>query len=130
MDGRPFIGIASAGFDSDANRVANETRLVKGNLVYAYGALRTIATWRPARFTLEVDGQDAVSFSGYSVAAANSPAYGGGMFLAPDARLDDGQLDVVCTGSGPRRRFLLNLPRVFSSTHVESPSVRIERARR
>ena len=129
VDGRPFIGIASAGFDSDANRVANETRLVKGNLVYAYGALRTIATWRPARFTLEVDGQDAVSFSGYSVAAANSPAYGGGMFLAPDARLDDGQLDVVCTGSGPRRRFLLNLPRVFSGTHVESPSVRIERAR-
>lgn len=127
--GRPFIGIASAGFDSEANRVANETRLVKGNLVYAYGALRALTGWRPARFTLELDGRDPVSFSGYSFAAANSPAYGGGMFLAPDARLDDGQLDIVCTGDGPRRRFLLNLPRVFSGTHVESPSVRIVRTR-
>ncbi len=34
-------------------------------------------------------------FTGYSVAAANSKAYGGGMFLAPDAELDDGKLDVV-----------------------------------
>src|SRR5437588_5355323 len=37
---RTFIGIASCGFDSDANRIANETRVVRGNLVYAYAALR------------------------------------------------------------------------------------------
>src|SRR6187200_407931 len=35
-NGRPFIGIASCGFDSVANRIANESRLVKGNLVYLY----------------------------------------------------------------------------------------------
>ena len=40
---RTFISIASCGFDSDANRIANETRLVRGNLVYAYGALRALA---------------------------------------------------------------------------------------
>ena len=34
-------------------------------------------------------------FIGYAVAAANSKAYGGGMYLAPDAELDDGKLDVV-----------------------------------
>ena len=43
VDGRPFIGIASCGFDSEANRIANETKLVKGDLVYAYGALRALA---------------------------------------------------------------------------------------
>ena len=37
------------------------------------------------------------SFSGYSVAVANSQAYGGGMFIAPDAELDDGLLDVITT---------------------------------
>ena len=36
-NGRTFVGIASCGFDSDANRIANDTRLVRGNLVYAYG---------------------------------------------------------------------------------------------
>src|SRR4051812_32498026 len=39
IEGRPFIGIASCGFDSDANRIANEAKHVKGNLVYLYGAL-------------------------------------------------------------------------------------------
>src|SRR5215207_9318638 len=33
---RRFLCIASCGFDSDANRIANETRVIKGNLVYAY----------------------------------------------------------------------------------------------
>lgn len=129
VDGRPFIGIASAGFDSEANRVANETRIVKGNLVYAYGALRALATWSPARFTLELDGGRTLSYQGYSVAAANSSAYGGGMFLAPDAQLDDGQLDIVCIGQTSRRRYLRDLPKVFSGSHVQSSSVHIERAR-
>src|SRR5205807_6033374 len=59
---RTFIGIASAGFDSEANRVANETRLVRGNLVYAYGALRALASWRPARFEVRIDGGEPEQF--------------------------------------------------------------------
>ncbi|HMJ03439.1 MAG TPA: diacylglycerol kinase family protein, partial [Conexibacter sp.] len=66
---RAFVGIASCGFDSDANRIANETR-VPGDLAYLYGALRALAGWRPARFELELDGQLLVHV-GYSVAAAN-----------------------------------------------------------
>ena len=45
-----FVGIASCGFDSEANRIANQTRLVRGNLVYAYGALRALVGWQPATF--------------------------------------------------------------------------------
>jgi YegS/Rv2252/BmrU family lipid kinase len=132
VEGRPFIGIASAGFDSEANRIANEAKLVRGDLVYAYGALRALASWRPARFELELgheEGVERLAFSGYSVAAANSPAYGGGMYLAPDAELDDGLLDVVMSGRGSKRRFLYTLPKVFQGRHVESPSVRIVRTR-
>ena len=50
VDGKSFVGIASVGFDSDANRIANEAKLVRGNLVYAYAALRALAEWKPARF--------------------------------------------------------------------------------
>ena len=39
-NGRPYLGIASLGFDSDANRIANDAKLVQGNLVYLYAALR------------------------------------------------------------------------------------------
>jgi YegS/Rv2252/BmrU family lipid kinase len=93
--GKPFIGIASCGFDSDANRIANEARVVRGNLVYAYGALRALASWRPATFSVRFDGGEPHVARGYTVAAANSKAYGGGMWMAPAAALDDGLLDVV-----------------------------------
>jgi YegS/Rv2252/BmrU family lipid kinase len=129
VDGRSFIGIASVGFDSEANRIANRTRLIRGNLVYAYGALRALVAWTPARFTLDLDRGRRVTFAGYSVAAANSRAYGGGMFIAPQAELDDGMLDVVCSGNCTKRRALYNLPKLFSGRHVESPSVRILRSR-
>jgi YegS/Rv2252/BmrU family lipid kinase len=129
VDGRAFIGIASAGFDSDANRIANEAPPRLGNLVYAYGALRALAAWTPARFEIELDppGERHV-FTGFSVAAANSRAYGGGMFLAPAAKLDDGKLDVVVSERVSKRRFLANLPRVFKGTHVKLPSVHVFRA--
>ena len=41
-DGEVFVGIASLGFDSDANRIANESRVIRGNLVYLYAALRAL----------------------------------------------------------------------------------------
>jgi YegS/Rv2252/BmrU family lipid kinase len=125
-DGRPFIGIASLGFDSDANRIANAAPARLGNLVYLYGALRALAAWRPATFTIVVDGAT-TTFTGWSVGCANSKAYGGGMFLAPDALLDDGLLDVVCTVRTPKLRFLRHLPRVFKGTHVQLDSVRVLR---
>jgi YegS/Rv2252/BmrU family lipid kinase len=128
-NGRSFVGIASCGFDSEANRVANATRLVKGNLVYAYGALRALVGWRPATFTVRPIGEESRGITGYTVAAANSGAYGGGMLLAPEASLRDGMLDVVMIGSIHRLRFLALLPTVFSGRHVRQPNVHILRAR-
>jgi YegS/Rv2252/BmrU family lipid kinase len=124
-----FVGIASAGFDSDANRIANEAPPWLGGLVYAYGALRALASWRPARFEIELQPSgERHTFTGYTVAAANSRAYGGGMYLAPDAMLDDGLLEVVVTEHVGKLRFLANLPKVFKGAHVKLPSVHVFRA--
>ncbi len=126
---RTFIGIASCGFDSDANRIANQTRLVRGNLVYAYGALRALLGWRPARFEVKVDGAETRTVRGYTIAAANSKAYGGGMMLAPDASLEDGLLDVVIIGEISKLRFLRGLPTVFTGEHVHEPNFEMVRGR-
>jgi YegS/Rv2252/BmrU family lipid kinase len=129
VHGRTFVCIASCGFDSEANRIANETRLVRGNLVYAYGAVRALAAWRPARFELTLDGGRRHVVTGYSVGAANSKAYGGGMYAAPGALLDDGLLDIVTLAVMPKRRFLFSLmPKVFKGTHVNEPEVTVLRA--
>jgi YegS/Rv2252/BmrU family lipid kinase len=126
-----FVGIASAGFDSDANRIANEAPAWLGGLVYAYGALRALLFWRPASFDVELDPPgEHHRFTGYSIGACNSKSYGGGMNAAPDALLDDGLLEVVICESVSKLRFLTRiLPKVFKGTHVHEPSVRVFRAR-
>jgi YegS/Rv2252/BmrU family lipid kinase len=126
-NGKRFLGIVSVGFDSEANRLANETSFMRGNLVYAYAALRTLLSWKPGRFTVRVD-DERVRFSGYSVSVANSRAFGGGMYIAPNAELDDGEFDIVTVGEVGKLRFVGNLPKVFKGTHVDEEEVRVFRA--
>jgi YegS/Rv2252/BmrU family lipid kinase len=127
-NGRRFLGIASAGFDSDCQDIANRTKLIRGRWVYAYSALRALASWKPARFTLRI-GEENLRFTGWSVAAANSSTFGGGMRLAPEASLEDGEFDIVMVGESGKLHYISNLPKVFKGTHVENEEVRIVRAR-
>lgn len=128
VDGRAFMGIASCGFDSEANRIANAIPVIRGNLVYLYAAVAALAGWKPASFEVDLDG-DHRAFTGHSVALANSRSYGGGMLLAPDASMDDGLLDVVMIHEMSRARFLALLPTVFRGAHVRHRGVEIARAR-
>src|SRR4051794_5158612 len=128
VNGKRFLGIVSVGFDSEANRVANETHFLRGNLVYAFAAIRTLIRWKPGRFTVRVD-QERYRFTGYSVSVANNKAFGGGMFIAPDAELDDGEFDIVAVGEVGKLRALASMPKVFNGTHVAEDWVRVFRAR-
>jgi YegS/Rv2252/BmrU family lipid kinase len=129
VNGKRFLGIVSVGFDSECNRLANETKWLRGSLAYVYSSVRTLLGWKAARFTLRV-GDESERFSGYFVSVANNRAYGGGMLIAPDAELDDGEFDVVTIGEVGKLRFLANLPKVFKGTHVERDEVRVFRASR
>jgi YegS/Rv2252/BmrU family lipid kinase len=129
VDGKTFVGIASFGVDSDANRIANEAKLVRGNLVYAYAALRALAQWKDARFSVTVDGERH-DFTGCAVAVANSKAYGGGMYAAPDAELDDGKLDLVLTSSASKLRLAHLVQMSFKGGHVGQPEITMLRGER
>jgi YegS/Rv2252/BmrU family lipid kinase len=127
-EARAYVGIASVGFDSVANRIANEAPAWLGGQVYAYGALRALLGWRPASFEIELEPTgERRSVTGYTVAVANSKAYGGGMMMAPDALLDDGLLEVIAVEHVGKARFLANLPKVFAGTHVLLDSVHVLR---
>jgi YegS/Rv2252/BmrU family lipid kinase len=126
VDGTPYLGIASCGFDSDANRIANEAKLIRGDAVYLYAALRALAAWQAAGFEVTVDGtRHAVT--GYTVAVGNSRSYGGGMLLLPHAELDDGKLDVFVCKDASKLTFLRELPKVFKGKHLDSPHVEVLR---
>ncbi|HUR13224.1 MAG TPA: diacylglycerol kinase family protein [Mycobacteriales bacterium] len=122
VDGHVFVGIASVGFDSEVQERVLRTRVPLGQLVYLYGALATVFSWKHARFTVTTDGATE-SYSGWAAAVANSGYYGGGMRVAPSASVTDGLLDVVTTTATSRRHFLSTLPKVFKGTHVDDPCV-------
>ncbi len=131
-DGEPhaFLGIASLGFDSDVQVRANRTKLIRGSSVYTYAALRTLAGWRPARFSVTADDGPPEELTGWSVAAANSAYYGGGMHYAPAALIDDGFLELVTAERSSKLHFLAMLPKVFSGRHTDDPRVHVRRARK
>ncbi len=128
VNGRRFLCIASIGFESVANRIANETSVLRGGLVYFYAGLRTLASWKPATFSVRLDGDPAMSFEGYSVQVANSRAFGGGFFIAPNAELDDGLFDVVTVGDSGKLAFLSGMPKAKKGQHLDREQVKVLRA--
>lgn len=127
-NGARFLGIASLGFDSEANAAANAAPRFLGRAIYVYGALAALARWKPAWFEVREDARSE-RFEGWSVVCANTSVYGGGMFIAPDASIEDGLLDVVLTRGRNRARFLAAFPKVLKGEHVREPNVSVSRAR-
>jgi len=120
--GKPFLGIASVGFDSRANEIANRSTILPGKSVYAWSAIRALVGWKPVRFSLSVDGREQ-RVEAHTVAVANNRFYGGGMKMAPSAELDDGLLDLIVVGAVSRARFVADFPRVFRGRHVDGRRV-------
>lgn len=126
VNGHRFASIASGGIDSAVNAIADRTGFLDGRAVYTYAALRALAVWRPAEFRLDADGET-ITYTGFSFGVANSTTYGGGMRLAPDARVDDALLDVVSVSHMPKLRALRAFPRMYNGTHLREPAVTVRR---
>ncbi|MEV7451856.1 YegS/Rv2252/BmrU family lipid kinase [Streptomyces nigra] len=122
------LGSVYAGVDALANRHANNATLLRGAASYYAGGLRAVTTWRPARYRVTVDGREYLHI-GYTVVAANSGYYGSGRRIAPDARVDDGLLDVVMIRQAPRRLFFALMNELKDGTHVNRPQVEILRGK-
>jgi YegS/Rv2252/BmrU family lipid kinase len=122
------LGSVYAGVDALANRYANRSRLLRGAASYYVGGARAVAAWRPADFRVTVDGTRHER-SGYSVVAANSGFYGFGRHVAPDARIDDGLLDVVVIHHASKALFFAVMNELKDGTHVKRPQVEVLRGR-
>jgi diacylglycerol kinase (ATP) len=126
VNGRWYTCVTASGFDAEANRWANTVRRLSGTTLYIAAVLRTLAVYKPHQFRLTVDGE-VLETRAWLVAVGNGPAYAGGMRVTPDARLDDGLLDVTVVGAMSRPEFLWNFPKVFKGTHVSNPKITTRR---
>ena len=126
---RVIAGSAYSGLDARAGEIVGTVRWMPVKLQYPYSALYAMATYRPARFRVAVDG-DGAEYAGASVVVANSAYYGNGMKIAPGAVIDDGLLDVVIIEAESRRKLMQALPKVYQGAHVNLPGVHVRRGRR
>ncbi|MFJ4871496.1 diacylglycerol/lipid kinase family protein [Streptomyces sp. NPDC088757] len=122
------LGSVYAGIDAIANRHANASRLLRGAASYYAGGLRAVLAWKPAVYRVTVDGV-VHERTGYTVVAANSGFYGFGRNIAPDARLDDGLLDVVVIADTSKRHFFAVMNELKTGAHVRRPQVEILRGK-
>lgn len=126
---RVVAGSAYAGLDARAGEIVDKVRWLPSRLQYPYASLHAIATYRPTRFRVVVDGQEH-EFAAATVCVANSAYYGKGMKIAPGASVTDGLLDVVVIEAASRRKLMQALPKVYDGAHVDLDAVHVLRGTR
>jgi YegS/Rv2252/BmrU family lipid kinase len=120
---RYYATISGVGFDAEVAQLVNSwPRWIRGTTVYIAGILQQLVTYRSADTTITLDGQER-TLKLFLLAAANTNWYGGGMYMAPHARVDDGLLAVVYAAYLTKLETLALLPRVFSGRHLDHPKV-------
>lgn len=130
---RLFLNVLGVGFDAAVAQRAQEVRPAVASLpAHVLGFASALAAYRNSEISLVLDGEETPSFKARCnlVLAANGPYYATGMRLAPDARMDDGLLDVVIVGDIRKLDLLRNLPRLLAGSPVEHGEVTWRRARR
>jgi diacylglycerol kinase (ATP) len=123
-----YAGVLSAGFDAVVNERANRMGWPRGKSRYSLAILRELATFRPIRYRITVDGVERDT-SAMLISVANNVSLGGGMMIAPEALLDDGLLDLFIVSPMSRLAFLRVFPKVFSGRHTHLPVVELTRCR-
>ncbi|MDF1604359.1 diacylglycerol kinase family protein [Nocardioides sp. YIM 152315] len=121
---RLVAGSVYAGVDARAAEIVDRATWLPRSLQYPYAALRSLATYRPGRYRVAVDGIEH-EYAAATVVVANSAYYGSGMQIAPPASVEDGVLDVVVIEAAGRLALMRSLPKVYDGGHVELSEVTV-----
>jgi YegS/Rv2252/BmrU family lipid kinase len=131
LDGRLFVNLAGIGLDAHvAAHFNNSGNRRRGFGSYLAIGLRALCRYTPAQYTITTAASRTVA-TALLVTIANSAQFGNGARIAPGARVDDGQLDLVIVEETSRWRTLCQVPRLFNGTvdRIAGCSIRrIERA--
>lgn len=128
---KPFICLnaSTMGIGGEtAGRVAAQGKFMRnfsGEFRFVFAAVGALAAWRERRVIVTVDGRTVADGPMNLVGVANGLYAGGGMMLSPDARIDDGKLDVITASGLSRANVVTELSRIHTGGHVNNPKVTI-----
>ena len=137
---RYFLNVASCGMGGAVIRRVEENsegwlasasrRLAGGQAAYALASLQAAASFDRPLLRIRLDERPEFRLAVVNLCIANARYFGGGMKIAPQAKLDDGLLDVVAVGDLDTLRILTNVHRLYLGTHLGMREVQHAPARR
>jgi diacylglycerol kinase (ATP) len=132
---RLYMGGGGVGLDAEAARFASGVyRRMRGRRRYLLSAIRALGKFRGIEVRVSLEGAEQTSLQGTALVLGilNTPSYGGGLRLAPEARLEDGRLDLVLLENLGALEIARMLPRLAVSGEIRTERIqrhRVTRAR-
>lgn len=137
---RYFLGVASFGMsaaviervkDGGPDWLPNKLpKWLSGRLSFGASMLEVASSSSSTKVVVQLDNKLEQHFTLANFCVANARYFGGGMKIAPDAKLDDGQFDVISIGDLGAARIMTNAPRIYSGTHLNMHQVNHTLARK
>ncbi|MCR4398433.1 MAG: diacylglycerol kinase family lipid kinase [Firmicutes bacterium] len=125
VNGNYFVNIAGCGIDADIAEAVNRSRvIVNGTVTYLLTAVKTVLGYASAFMRISIDGK-IIEGRVLVLAVANGKFYGGGIMMAPDARVDDGKFHVIVARDVSRSEALRLLPLTYSGRHILNRKVHV-----
>ena len=123
INGQFFFNMAGIGFDASvSDRFANDN--IRGPIGYMKAVISEISTYKPKKYRLTIDGET-IEREAFMVSVANSPQYGNNAYIAPQALINDGILDVCIIHKFPLYILPMMLLHLFNKTADQSEYVEI-----
>jgi YegS/Rv2252/BmrU family lipid kinase len=128
IEGHIFANVAGVGFDAHVAHAFNNGTRGRGLQGYARLVTSELFSYRPRQYHLRVDETERHP-KAFLLTIANGPQWGNGAMIAPDARLDDGLLDVVIAETTSALQAATHVPRLFTGTIGRARGVSLVRGR-
>jgi len=115
---RYFLGVASCGMSTKVIE-----RVKSQKISFASSLLQTAIRTNPIRLVVQLDDSHERHLTVSNLCIANARYFGGGMKIAPDAKLTDGKFDVIGVGDLSTLKLFTSAPRVYFGSHLSMPEV-------
>lgn len=130
INGKLFLNEIGTGFDvSVLDYAAKAKKTFRGILPYLYGVLMTLFRFHSISLTYSIDGGEKMTMDAFVMSAANGGKIGGGIPIAPQAKVDDGKLDVTIVGKIKRIRLISRLIGLMRGKILSFPETQYYRAK-
>src|SRR5204863_8671732 len=126
---RYFANVSSVGMSAAvAQRANGMSKTLGGKATFFYALTRVFLEWENTIVSVQLDDERREAHM-HDVIVANGQWHGGAMWLAPEAKPDDGLFDVILIGDVTKRDFLSTAPKLYKGTYLAHPKIELLRTR-